>query len=191
MFSATGNLLSGSPTRPEILTWYACFKGMENVPGMGYGYVERTSQERYTLCTLNNLGHIPIVSTFSGIGRILLAIVHTIVHLVCAIFDAANRDAHLAEAYLGLKHIARGGLELIPFLNIITIWLDGGREELYYCQMRRNMGGQGDWYDNFYTLAINGEIKGQRAYREVKDAIAALGREPTAEDMYRIILNRA
>jgi len=75
-----------------------------------------------TNCKLNRYGYRPIVSTITGLGRALLGIVHTIVHLVCAIFSK-NREHYLQEASLGAKNIGRGVVEAIPVIGNITMFV--------------------------------------------------------------------
>lgn len=111
-FSATGNLLPGSIQRPDITT-IICKqnKRFSSITLIGT-----------TNCRLNRLGYIPFVSTITGLGRALLGIVHTIIHLACAIFSK-NRKHHLREAKLGLKNIARGLVEAIPIIGNITMYV--------------------------------------------------------------------
>ena len=80
-FSATGNLLSGSLERPDIVTFIR-----------RNGDVKQVQPAYY--CRLNIFGFLPIFSTVTGIGRALLGVVHTIVHLACSIFSE-NRKHHL------------------------------------------------------------------------------------------------
>ncbi len=77
-FSATGNLLPGSIQRPDIVTFI--FSEQEE----GWSSSTRTLSAP---CKLNILGYIPVVSTVTGLGRALLGLVHTIVHLACSIFS--------------------------------------------------------------------------------------------------------
>lgn len=64
--------------------------------------------------TLTYCDMIPIVSTVIGIGRILLGLAHTIVHLAKAVFDKSHRDVHLQEAALGAYNFTRGVIETVP-----------------------------------------------------------------------------
>src|ERR1700722_1949448 len=102
----TGNLLSGSAQRPDIITLVEC--------------TSSGTATRSGVCILNKLGYIPGVSTITGLGRSLLGIVHTIAHLACAIFSK-NRWGHLQEAGIGFKNIVRGVIEAIPIIGNITI----------------------------------------------------------------------
>ena len=76
-FSATESLLTGSVQRPDTTTFV-----MSKSEGGS-----SSSTAGSTNCQLNKLGYIPVVSTITGLGRTLLGIVHTIVHLVSAIFS--------------------------------------------------------------------------------------------------------
>lgn len=114
MFSATGNVLSGSFHRPDIYTLW------EPQANQEFGDTQPSK--------LNLLGYIPGVSTVSGSIRTLLGIIHTIVHLVAAIFNAKNRAYHLKEAGLGVRNIIRGLVEIIPIAgNITCLTYDGIR----------------------------------------------------------------
>lgn len=64
-----------------------------------------------------------MVSTITGLGRVLLSLVHTIVHLASAIFDARNRSEHLEEASLGAINFARGWIEMIPVVGNIAMFV--------------------------------------------------------------------
>ena len=92
MLSATGNILPGSVDRPSMATL---------VPG-------RHSDVDTQVCTWNNLGYIPVISTITGCARASLGIIHSIIHLALAIFNSKNRDHHLQEAKLGGSNICRG-----------------------------------------------------------------------------------
>lgn len=70
-------------------------------------------------CLLNKLGRIPVISTITGVGRVLFGVAQTIVHLACAIFT--DRKRHLHEAGLGIKNIIRGVVEAIPVIGNITV----------------------------------------------------------------------
>ncbi|NGX41814.1 MAG: hypothetical protein K940chlam7_00088 [Chlamydiae bacterium] len=72
-------------------------------------------------CTINQLGYIPVVSTFTGGCRALLSLVHTITHLVQAILHSEERHLHLEEAKLGGINIVRGSIEMIPIIGNITM----------------------------------------------------------------------
>lgn len=112
-FSATGNILSGSIWNPNY----------ENI-------VETGASSRNSQTTSNNtwnvLGYIPVVSTITGCGRLLVATVHAIVHLAAAIFDRCHRGHHLVELQLAGLNIARAVGEMTPLLgNLILLIVDG------------------------------------------------------------------
>ena len=121
MFSATGNILSGSQHRPDIYT----ISKHKTIPPVNYGDLKNPTVEKsvqFSTCWLNNLGKIPGVSTITGSGRALLGIAHSIFHLASAIFGSKNRAKHLEEAKLGGKNIGQGLVEMIPVIgNIIMI----------------------------------------------------------------------
>lgn len=114
MFSATGKILCGTELRPDI-----------------YTLIDPTSENstgETQVSRKNALGYLPGVSTITGLGKILLGIIHAIVHLVCAIFDKKNRSKHLAEAKLGSVNILRGLGELAPVAGNIGVAIyDGTR----------------------------------------------------------------
>ena len=103
------NTLPGSFQRPDIETIVVKEKGKDLDTDTGY-------------CSSNVLGYLPVVSTITGLGRTLLGIVHTIVHLACSIFSK-NRDHHFQEVSLGAKNIGRGLIEAIPIIGNITMFI--------------------------------------------------------------------
>lgn len=79
--------------------------------------------------SLNRCGRKFLVSTVTGLGRILMGLIHTIVHLAKAIlFDRSNQKFHLHQAQLGLYHIGRGLVEMFPGAgNLAIIKYDDSR----------------------------------------------------------------
>ena len=113
-FSLTGNILTGSSYRPDIVT-----------------FVHRTGNKitncnSYSISKLNVVGYIPIVSTVTGLGRSLLGLAHTIAHLVIALFTLKKH--HLREAGLGAQNFGRGLVEMVPILNLTMFFNDIRRE---------------------------------------------------------------
>ena len=142
-FSATGNLLSGSMQRPDIATLI-----LSNEKGQSTGSKS---------CKLNRLGYLPVVSTISGLGRTLLGVVHTIVHLACAVFSQ-NRAHHLQEASLGAKNIGRGVIETIPLIgNITMIAVDLYRMEKFEKMAQEQIAKNPEAYHNQVALFIYGK----------------------------------
>lgn len=75
----------------------------------------------YRASKLNQLGYIPVVSTFTGLARTIMALVYTIYHLVKAIFGKESKKAdHWDEFDIGTKHIKRGLGEMIPFIGLFV-----------------------------------------------------------------------
>ncbi len=107
-FSATGNLLTGRSSSPKFITIIPCD---------GKSYRRKTKINKLDL-----LGAFPIISSFTGFGRTLLGIAHTIVHLSCAIF-LKNRKYHLNETKIGIKNAGIGLLTMIPIIGNIAAYL--------------------------------------------------------------------
>ena len=85
-FLASGSLLPGIQ-RPDIVT--LAFLEQK-------GKTDSTHMESRN-CRLNSLGYKPGISTISGLGRAVLGLVHTIIHLVRVIFSE-NKAQDVEEA---------------------------------------------------------------------------------------------
>ncbi len=180
-FSAT-NLLPGSMQRPDTVTFiFSESKGCSSSTNTGTGS---------TNCKLNTLGYIPVVSTITGLGRALLGIVHTIVHLVCAIFPK-NREHHLQEASLGAKNIGRGLVEAIPVIgNITMVVVDLLRMNKFEKMAKEHIGKNKAAYDNHAAMFIYGQEIAKRPMAEFNVEIEKLNRKPTLADLEKIIRNQ-
>jgi hypothetical protein len=174
-FSATGNLLPGSMQRPDIVTF------MLLKPG--------STQTGSTNCRLNLLGYIPVVSTITGLGRALLGLVHTIVHLACSIFSK-NRDHHLEEAKLGAKNIGRGLIEAIPVIGNITMFIvDLKRMNKFEKMAKDQIDKNKSAYNNQAVMFIYGQEIAKRPINEFNSEMEKLNKKPTQADIERIIRN--
>lgn len=163
MFSATGNLLSGSPDRPDIYT-------------ISVKDSTRSHLESRT-CTLNKLGYCPGIGTITGCGRTLLGIVHSIVHLTSAIFDSKNRAKHLKEAKLGSKNIVRGLVEMIPVIGTYTmVFVDLIRMEIFENQAKKLMKQNPNEYSNHITLFIYGKETAKLSIAEANEKLKELAK---------------
>jgi len=176
-FSATGNLLLGSDKRPDLYTYMAYETkkdGSDSLDG------------KTEIPLINKLGFFPVVSTITGIGRILLGIVHTIVHLACAIFTTGKlRQHHLEEAALGAKHIVRGLVESIAIIgNILLVIYDAKRCDKLGQQIEQNKTA----YNHYAALFANGKEIAKRPLDEYHQETAKLNRQPTFDEIKRIIL---
>ena len=181
-FSATGNLLPGSILRPDIVTLsFTPFK-----------FGGTTSK----LCKLNKLGYIPVVSTVTGLGRALLGLVHTIVHLACLIFSclpnfSKNRDHHLEEVILGAKNVGRGFIESIPvFGNITMLIVDLLRMNKFDKMAKDQFDKNNSAYTGQVTLFIYGQEIAKRPISEFYSELSKLPSKPTLEDIIKIYRNR-
>ena len=122
-FSATGHLLRGSVRRPDMITigamsssdpWPEKTASSANVP---------TSKLHIVLpenCSLNLYSHIFLIGNLTGLVRLGLGIVHTIVHLTCSIVSKYRKD-NLEEARLGMENIGRGLIEIIPIIGTLVM----------------------------------------------------------------------
>lgn len=155
-FSVTGNLLTGSMNRPDIVTF------VFSESDAGY-----TSTNTITTnSTLNRLGYIPLVSTITGLSRALLATVHTIVHLGCAIF-LKNRQHHLQEAVLGAKNIGLGTVSAIPIIgNIAVFVIDAKRMKKSQEMAKAHVKTNPSAYINSATMFIYGQEIAKRPMAE-------------------------
>lgn len=179
VFSATGNLLPGSVERPDTLTFmFLRQDGWSSEFNMGS-----------TSCRLNTLGYIPVVSTISGLGRTLLGLVHTIVHLACSIFSK-NRDFHLEEAKLGAKNIGRGLVEAIPVIgNITMLIVDRVRMTKFEKMAADHIDKNKAAYNNHAVMFIYGQEIAKRPIAEFDSEMNNLNREPTLADLVKIVRN--
>lgn len=183
MFSATGNILSGSQNRPDTYT-------ISIKEGNGF---RSSSTLSSTNCTLNKIGYIPGVSTITGCGRALLGIVHSIVHLASAIFDSKNRSKHLEEAKLGGKNIGRGLVEMIPVIGNITMSVvDVIRMNKFGKQAEEVMRKNPNEYKNQVTLFAYGKEIAKRTVDEVNAELAKLpeNKKPSQADIINILQNK-
>lgn len=140
-----------------------------------------------TNCKLNILGYIPVVSTITGLSRALLGLVHTIIHLVCAVFG--NREMHLKEACLGLKNICIGLIEAIPVIGNITIlFIDIYRIDKYEKQAQDLINKNHAAYNDQAVLFIYGEEVAKRSLKEYNAEVVKI-KTATATDIEKIIRN--
>jgi hypothetical protein len=179
MFSATGTILTGSQIRPDIYT-IATNEGED-------GYYKRELVT--TLSTMNKVGYIPGVSTITGCGRALLGLVHSIVHLVSALFDSKNRSQHLEEAKLGRKNIARGLVEMIPVIgNITMLVVDTKRMIEFTAKAIKIMESNPRKYNNHITLFAYGKELGKKTTAEYDAALEEFDiRKMTTSDLVNVI----
>lgn len=182
-FSITGNLLHGSMQRPDTVTFI--FSETKNI-----GFASTKELVGSTNCKLNQLGYIPVVSIITGLGRLLLAIIHTIVHLVCAIFSK-NREHHLQEASLGAKNIVRGLVEVIPIIGNITMFVvDLLRINKFEKMAKEHIERNKAAYNNQAVMFTYGQEIAKRPIAEFNVEVAGLNRKPTQADVERIIRNQ-
>lgn len=80
--------------------------------------------------TWNEWGKYPIVGNLSGCGRALLGLIHTIRHLVGALWNCCSKEkkrsgelTHLDEARIGAFNLGLGLLEAIPFIGNLSSYL--------------------------------------------------------------------
>ena len=74
---------------------------------------------------LNSLGYKPVISTFSGTFRSFLGLIHSIVHLVAALFDHESTEYYINQVGIGILNILRGLVEAIPvFGNLAMLTID-------------------------------------------------------------------
>ena len=123
-FSITGDILTGSFLRPDIVTF--CYRKDENLVFNNKKSVAFGAD----ISKLNVAGYIPAVSTFTGLGRSLLGLVHTISHLVIALFT--QKKHHLLEVDLGARNFGRGLVEMVPILGNLAMLANDVRRYLKY-----------------------------------------------------------
>ena len=181
MNSITGNLLTGSIERPDITTYFI----LDQNSG-------RTGQSMSTsLNKWNAFGYMPIVSTFIGLGRTLLGLVHCVAHLAMAIFDAPNRASHLKEATLGAMNMARGLVEIIPILgNIATYIYDTIRIQNYERMVQETVQHNPSVYNHRITIFVFGQDFANMPLTEYHEIANRTHRQLTVDEMQNIICNR-
>lgn len=171
MFSATGNILRGSRERPDFYIETHTHPNnrdivpegikMVNVRGVIKLKYKSYNTTAYThTYILNALGRLPVVSTFTGCFRAFLGLIHSIVHLVSAIFDAKNRALHLKEVKLGGKNIGRGLIEMLPIIgNITMLVVDNKRIKKFKKEALKTINEDPVKYDGFIvTFSYGKEI---------------------------------
>ncbi len=67
--------------------------------------------------TLNSLTQVPVVGIVAGVARVALGVIHTIGHLLAALFTL--KKGHLFHAAKGACEILRGIIESIPIIGRI------------------------------------------------------------------------
>lgn len=159
-FSATRNILPGSVNNPAMATLIN----------------SRNECEIDTqVCTWNKLGYIPVVSTVTGLARALLGVIHSIVHLVSAIFDAKNRDHHLQEAKLGGYNIGRGVIEMIPIIgNIVCFVKDGIIAYKHHNLASEYKNKHRSECEDYAVLCIDGINVGKKSFDQLNQIIDQL-----------------
>lgn len=87
-------------------------------------------------CSFDKLGYVPVASTISGVFRVLGGLKGLCEHSISAIMDAVSGDTNSAKRHAkdigkeGAYHIARGIVEMVPFLgNALTVCYDMKRFE--------------------------------------------------------------
>ncbi len=86
-----------------------------------YDYDSYDEYGTYQRPLLNKLSYYPGVSTFSGLFRCCLAIVHIAIHLFE--FIRTGDVGHLGHALKGLCEFTRGCVEAVPVLGSIISYL--------------------------------------------------------------------
>jgi hypothetical protein len=176
-FSATGNLLPGSLERPDTVTYRTC-----KLLGRGTSTSITTAIHK-----LNLYGYIPVVSTFTGLGRALLGVVHTIVHLAASIFSK-HKNHHFQEAWLGAKNIGRGVVEAIPIIgNITMLIVDLLRVEKFEKMVMAKINLCPSNYNNCIAVFNDGQEIARSSPNEVCDEIEGLAWENKKVDLNKII----
>jgi len=98
--------------------------------------IEKIAQslEQLETRTLDPMGYMPCLSTVTGLARSILAVAELTVGIVISIFgllalmgertQELKLGAHLFGH--GVANLSRGIIEMIPFINMITMAYDGG-----------------------------------------------------------------
>jgi hypothetical protein len=126
-FSITGNLLSGTSWRPAVALRVFVEKDSVFAPPNG----TQKSQYNFEVADSywNLAGRIPIVSTFSGLAKALVATVHAVIHLFAAIVTVGQqRQDHWQETILGVQNLFDGVIEMVPLLGNAVRYISYGQE---------------------------------------------------------------
>jgi len=143
-----------------------------------------------SICKLNKFGYMPVMSTITGLGRALLGIIHTIVHLVSAIFDRQNQAQHVQESTLGAKNIARGIVEAIPIAGNLAMYITDEIRIHKFIDMdeeRRESNRAARNNDEIVILSAYGEEIAQKPQAQITQALGALNRPVTLADFNNTI----
>lgn len=82
----------------------------------------------HSVCKLNIMGYIPVVSTFSGAYRTLVGLAYFVKMAVSDILDPTNHTQHLEGLKIAGANIGRGLLEMIPVIgNLFALNIDASR----------------------------------------------------------------
>lgn len=151
VFSAPGSFLSGSVLWPDLTS--VVFKENRSMRSAeSSNHIELSTKNS----AWNRLGYLPLISTITGAGRILLGIVHTIVHLICAIFTK-NRQNHLQEVILAGKNIGRGLVEVLPLIGNIGLFFIDLHRKSKFEKMAQDYVQSHPKYNNCCFLFFNGK----------------------------------
>jgi len=115
------------------------------------GYAINNSLEHIESNALNPCGHIPVVSTATGGLRVVLGAVEVIAGLAISILQGivsayytrtgddrkCDFSAGLGTMLHGFANLARGTVEMIPFVNMITMKYDKDPESGLYTNPHR------------------------------------------------------
>ena len=180
MFSATGNILSGSLHRPDMYT--ICQKKTET--GL-VGPVQYYNTETVN-STPNKLGFVPILSTPTGLSRSVLGVIHTVVHIAAAIFNAKNRRHHLAEAHIGALNAARGLVEAVPILgNALVITMDYKRAKRFRLEAEKEMSKPEN--ENSVALFAYGKMLGKLSLADYEAKVKTLPKKPSQSAIINLL----
>jgi len=133
------------------------YTGNKNQPDTVMTFVksetENTPLTRIYLPTANWMGIMPVMSTFSGIARIIKATKVIFNHISQINFK--KNDPHLHECWNGFKNLFRGLVESVPIIgNISLMFFEGIRAAHYDNKVSQSLKDQ----SNIAGIAVDGKV---------------------------------
>ncbi|EFB41095.1 MULTISPECIES: hypothetical protein [Parachlamydia] len=145
-FSATGNFLSGSAQRPDIITTTDIFPD------------KKVNLNSLPASRLNSYGYIPFFGTVIGTFHLTAGSLHTAIHFIALAIFKKNRAHHLSETKLGLKNIGRGFIEIVPGMGFLMYFIDNSRVRQIQKKIIKQIDNNRNYYNNYHVVFYNGEL---------------------------------
>ena len=154
MYDYNATFYTGNKSQPDAMTIFVKFEsGKKSVCRTNFPFAN---------CT----GAVPIVSTFTGVARIINATKAIFRELSQMKF--AKNDPHLSECWNAFKNLFRGLIEIIPIVgNISLIVFDSIRGAVYFGKALKSLEGSSD----IAGIALDGKVIFQVDLETVKEIL--------------------